>query len=155
MPKSSAGLILFRRGAGGLEVLLVHPGGPFWAKRDEGSWSIPKGELAGDEDPLNAARRECQEEIGVAPTGEFIALHAVRQPGGKLVHAWAVEGEFDPAALKSNTFHMEWPPRSGQQKEFPEVDQAEWFTIVDARRKMLEGQTPFLDQLLRTIPQER
>ena len=155
MPKQSAGLLLFRQGAGGLEVLLVHPGGPFWTKKDEGAWSIPKGEFGDDEDPLSAARRECEEETGATPTGEFILLDPVRQPGGKLVYAWAVESEFDPATLRSTSFRMEWPPRSGHQKEFPEVDRAEWFTIDDARRKILKGQTAFLDQLLRTIPQSR
>jgi len=151
MPKKSAGIILFRRVAGGLEVLLVHPGGPLWAKKDEGAWSIPKGEFTDDEDPLSAARRECEEETGAAPTGEFIGLDPVRQPGGKLVHAWAVESQFDAATLRSGTFHMEWPPRSGRQHEFPEVDRAEWFTIEDARRKMLKGQTPLLDHFLRAV----
>jgi predicted NUDIX family NTP pyrophosphohydrolase len=149
MPKQSAGLLLFRR-RGDLEVLLVHPGGPLWAKKDEGAWSIPKGELTDGENPLSAARRECQEETGATPTGEFIALDPVRQAGGKVVHAWAVESEFDPATLKSGTFQMEWPPRSGRRQDFPEVDRAEWFTIEAARRKILKGQTPLLDQLVAT-----
>jgi predicted NUDIX family NTP pyrophosphohydrolase len=149
MPKQSAGLLLFRR-RGDLEVLLVHPGGPLWAKKDEGAWSIPKGELTDGEDPLSAACRECQEETGATPSGEFIALDPVRQPGGKVVHAWAVESQFDPATLRSGTFQMEWPPRSGRRQDFPEVDRAEWFTIEAARRKMLKGQTPLLDQLVAT-----
>lgn len=148
MPKKSAGLLLFRDVSGHLEVLLVHPGGPFWAKKDEGAWSIPKGEFEDDEDPLAAAKREFQEETGVAcPTGEVIPLEPVRQPSGKAVHAWAIKGDFDPAALKSNTFSMEWPPKSGRRQEFPEVDRAEWLSIDVAKRKILKGQVPFLDQL--------
>src|SRR5215472_17690164 len=127
MPKQSAGLLLCRQSGGRLEVLLIHPGGPFWAKKDDGAWSIPKGEFTSDEDPLAAARREFEEELGSVVEGEFMPLGAVKQPGGKVVHAWAVRGEFDPPRLKSNLFSMEWPPRSGRQQEFPEVDRAEWF----------------------------
>jgi predicted NUDIX family NTP pyrophosphohydrolase len=147
MSKKSAGLLLYRKTAEGLEVLLVHPGGPFWAKKDDGAWSIPKGEFVEEEDPLAAAKREFEEETGVQPAGEFVPLTPLKQPGGKLVFAWAVRSDFDPSKLKSNTFSMEWPPRSGRQQEFPEVDRAAWFGIEAARRKILKGQAPFLDQL--------
>ena len=130
-----------------MEVLLVHPGGPLWARKDEGAWSIPKGEMEEGEDPLAAARREFAEETGAAPEGEFAALQPVKQPGGKLVYAWAIRGDFDPASLRCNTFSMEWPPRSGRRREFPEVDRAQWFPLAEARRKILKGQAPLLDQL--------
>jgi predicted NUDIX family NTP pyrophosphohydrolase len=151
MSRRSAGLILFRRRPEGLEVLLVHPGGPLWAKRDEGAWSIPKGELTEGEDGLSVAQREFQEETGTAPSGDFLALQPLRQPGGKLVYAWAVEGDFDPRTLESNTFVMEWPPRSGRQQAFPEVDRAEWFPVETAARKLLAGQVPFLSELRRKL----
>src|SRR5687767_359208 len=151
MPKESAGILLFRRKNHGIEVLLVHPGGPLWAKKDEGAWSIPKGEIDGGEDPLAAARREFEEELGSAIAGEFLALAPIRQAGGKGVQAWAVEGEFDPATTRSGTFRMEWPPRSGRQQEFPEVDRAEWFPIERARLKINQGQLPLLDELDRMI----
>ena len=147
--KTSAGLLLYRDAAGRLEVLLVHPGGPFWAKKDAGAWSIPKGEIGEGEDPLAAAKREFEEETGTRPTGEAIALTPRRQAGGKLVHAWAVRGDLDPAALKSTTFTLEWPPRSGRRQEFPEVDRAAWFTLDEARDKILKSQAPFLDDLER------
>jgi predicted NUDIX family NTP pyrophosphohydrolase len=148
MAKKSAGLLLFREGAAGLEVLLVHPGGPFWAKKDDGAWSIPKGEFGDDEDALTAARREFEEEMGVPPAGEFISLEPLRQAGGKLVFAWALQADFDTSRLKSNMFSMEWPPRSGQQQEFPEIDRAGWFPMETARVKILKGQAGLLDQLL-------
>ena len=148
--RKSAGLLLFRRTPAGVEVLLVHPGGPLWAKKDEGAWSIPKGEIDADEDPLAAARREFEEELGSPVSGEFIALAPIRQASGKVVHAWAVEGDFDPATLTSGMFSMEWPPRSGRQQEFPEVDRAEWFAIDDARRKINKAQIELLDQLVHT-----
>jgi predicted NUDIX family NTP pyrophosphohydrolase len=151
MSKKSAGLLLFREAVAGLEVLLVHPGGPFWARKDDGSWSIPKGEFADDEEPLAAAKREFEEEMGTPPAGDFIPLDPVRQPSGKLVLAWAVRSDFDPSSLKSNTFSMEWPPKSGQQQAFPEVDRAAWFNVESARPKILKGQAPFLDQLLDRI----
>ena len=147
MAKKSAGLLLFRYRGRDLEVLLVHPGGPLWAKKDEGAWSIPKGEIA-DEEPLAAAVRECQEELGVSISGEFLPLVPLKQPGGKLIQAWAVAADFDPQTLNSNTFQMEWPPRSGTRQAFPEVDQAAWFSPEAARRKILRGQAPFIDQLL-------
>jgi predicted NUDIX family NTP pyrophosphohydrolase len=149
MARMSAGIVLYRRAAGGLEVLLVHPGGPFWARKDEGAWSIPKGEFDPAEDPLDAARREFAEETGWTIEGAFAPLTPVRQPGGKVVHAWAVEGQFDPAALRSNTFNLEWPRGSGRMREFPEVDRAAWFSIDDARRTILAGQRPLLDELAR------
>jgi predicted NUDIX family NTP pyrophosphohydrolase len=149
MAKTSAGLLLFRTRGGELEVLLVHPGGPFWAKKDEGAWSIPKGEIDEGEDPLAAAKREVQEELGAAPDGDFIPLAPVRQAGGKVVHAWAIEADIDPSAITSNTFQLEWPPRSGRQQTFPEVDRAAWFTISEARSKILGGQLPLLDALAR------
>jgi predicted NUDIX family NTP pyrophosphohydrolase len=151
MRKQSAGLLLFRGTVADVEVLLVHPGGPFWAKKDDGSWSIPKGEFAEDEDPLAAAKREFQEETGAPAAGEFTPLAPLRQPGGKLVFAWAVRADFDPSRRKSNLFSMQWPPRSGRQQEFPEVDRAAWFGVESARRKILKGQAGFLDQLLERI----
>lgn len=130
-----------------LEVLLAHPGGPLWAGKDEGAWTIPKGEIDEGEDGLAAARREVEEETGARPSGEFIALDPVRQRGGKLVHAWAVESDFDPATCRSNLFQMEWPPRSGRQQSFPEVDRVEWYALETAARKILGGQAPLLRQL--------
>ena len=150
MPKKSAGLLLFRRRAR-LEVLLVHPGGPLWAKKDEGAWSIPKGEIDPDEDPLAAARREFQEELGSPVTGDFVTLTPIRQASGKRVYAWAVEADFDPATFTSGTFSMEWPPRSGRQQEFPEVDRAEWFPLETARVKINPRQIPLLDQLAHAV----
>ena len=147
MPKRSAGLLMFRWRGEELEVFLVHPGGPFWAKKDAGAWSIPKGEYAEDEDPLTAARREFEEETGMAAAGEFIPLTDIKQAGGKIVKAWAIEGDCDAAAAKSNMFSMEWPPKSGRMREFPEIDRAEWFPIGAAREKLLKGQVGFLDQL--------
>ncbi len=134
-----------------MDVLLVHPGGPIWAKRDAGAWSIPKGEPEAGEDPLTAARREFAEELGRGVDGTFIPLSAVRQPGGKVVHAWAVEADFDTSSITSNTFSMEWPPRSGRQQAFPEIDRAEWFPLDVARQKILAGQAPLLDELMRLV----
>lgn len=147
MPKKSAGLLLFRETSDHLEVFLVHPGGPFWAKKDDGAWSIPKGEFSEDEDPLGAAKREFEEETGFTVVGELIPLESLRQPSRKIVYAWAMRGDLDPAAIKSNTFSMEWPPKSGQQQEFTEIDRAAWFNMAAARRKILKGQTGFLSQL--------
>lgn len=144
--KVSAGILLYRRREG-LEVLLVHPGGPFWAKKDLGAWSIPKGEVAEGEEARATAVREFEEETGRAIEGHLEPLEAVRQAGGKIVHAWAVEGELEPEEIRSNTFTIEWPPRSGKQREFPEIDRAEWFALEQARRKILPGQLPLLDEL--------
>ncbi|ODM75065.1 NUDIX domain-containing protein [Bradyrhizobium elkanii] len=146
---SSAGILAYRKGARGLEVLLVHPGGPFWRKKDDGAWSIPKGEIDANDAPENVARREFAEELGPsASIGPLRALGEVRQRGGKRVIAFAGESHFDPAALTSNTFDIEWPPRSGRWRSFPEVDRAEWFDIEFARTKMLSAQIKFLDRLL-------
>lgn len=147
MGKRSAGLLLYRKRESRLEVLLVHPGGPLWARRDEGAWSIPKGEVAQGEDSLAAARREFTEETGAAADGPTLALAPCRQRGGKIVEAWAIEGDFDPALLRSNAFSMEWPPRSGRRIEAPEVDRAAWFGIEEARRRILDGQVSLLDEL--------
>lgn len=147
MPKKSAGILLYRRKAGALEVFLAHPGGPFWVGRDNGAWSIPKGEFNDTEKPLAAARREFREETGFDVEGEFIALAPQKQKSGKIVYAFAVEGDCDPAAISSNTFSIEWPRGSGKMAEFSEIDRAAWFTLRDARRKILPGQLPFLDAL--------
>jgi predicted NUDIX family NTP pyrophosphohydrolase len=138
---------MFRRRAGLVEVLLVHPGGPFWQKKDLGAWSIPKGEYYAGEDPVRAAQREFEEETGFKPEGDLIPLTDCRQPSGKIVKAWAVEGDLDAAQIRSNLFSLEWPPKSGKMREFPEVDRAQWFSIADAREKILKGQAVFLDQL--------
>ncbi|MBV8850461.1 MAG: NUDIX domain-containing protein [Methylobacteriaceae bacterium] len=148
MPKRSAGLLLFRRDADGVRVFLVHPGGPFWQKRDAGSWSIPKGEYAAGEDARAVALREFEEETGMAaPAGDLFALGEVRQAGGKIVTAWALEGDIDPQKIVSNTFEMISPPKSGQRATFPEVDRAGWFTLAEAEEKLLGGQRPFLERL--------
>jgi predicted NUDIX family NTP pyrophosphohydrolase len=146
--KQSAGIVAFRRSAGSsIEVLLVHPGGPLWRHKEAQAWSIPKGELAADEDALAAARREFLEELGFPIEGEFVALAPVRQRGGKTVHAFAVEADFDTSRASSNTFSMEWPPRSGRAQEFPEIDRAEWFSLTTALEKINAGQAPLLQQL--------
>jgi predicted NUDIX family NTP pyrophosphohydrolase len=145
--KQSAGILLWRRVDGAIEVFLVHPGGPFWAKKDAGAWSIPKGEFEEGEDPRSAALREFREETGLSVEGELVPLARHRQPSGKTIHAFAVAGDCDADRIHSNKFSMEWPPRSGQQREFPEVDRAGWFDLIEARRKMLRGQQGFLDEL--------
>lgn len=142
---------MYRHGAGGVELLLVHPGGPVWRNRDDGAWSFPKGEFSEGEDPLAVARRELEEETGCAPEGDFLELGTVRQAGGKLVHLWGVEGDCDADAIRSNTFSMEWPPRSGRRAAFPEVDRAGWFGPDDARRKLLPAQVAFVDRLLELL----
>jgi predicted NUDIX family NTP pyrophosphohydrolase len=147
-PLRSAGIVLHRRGAGGLEVLLVHPGGPIWARRDLGAWSIPKGEYADGEDPLDAARREFAEELGSqAPGGEAHDLGEVRLKSGKWVCAWAISGDLDADEIHSNSFALQWPPRSGRMQEFPEVDRAQWFGLEEAREKLNPAQTAFLERL--------
>jgi predicted NUDIX family NTP pyrophosphohydrolase len=147
MGKRSAGLLLYRRNESKLEVLLVHPGGPYWKRKDLSAWSIPKGECQEGENPLAAAQREFAEEVGVTAQGPFTALGEVRQPGGKVVAAWAVSGECDVSKVRSNTFKMEWPPGSARTQEFPEIDRAEWFSMPSARQKILKGQLGFLDRL--------
>jgi predicted NUDIX family NTP pyrophosphohydrolase len=143
----SAGLLMFRRRAGAIEVLLAHPGGPFWARRDEAAWTLPKGEIGPQEDPLAAARREFEEETGFASQPPFIPLGELRQKSGKRITAWAFEGDADPARLVSNPFELEWPPRSGRMQSFPEVDRVQWFGCEEARRKLIAGQAPFIASL--------
>ncbi len=148
MPKQSAGLLMYRLRESKLEFFLVHPGGPFWAKKDLGAWSIPKGEYALGENPLEAARREFTEETGFEAKGEFLDLGTIKQAGGKLVSAWAVSGDCDPAKLRSNLCRIEWPPRSGRQIEIPEVDRGAWFDIAEARQRILKSQASFIDSLI-------
>ena len=151
MPKQAAGILLYRRAAGGLEVLLAHPGGPLWARKDLASWTLPKGQFTDGELPLDAAKREFEEEMGSPPTGDFQSLGTLKQPSGKVIHAWAAESDFDITTVASNLFSMEWPPRSGKMGEFPEVDRAGWFLVEEARLKILKGQAPFLDRLLALV----
>jgi predicted NUDIX family NTP pyrophosphohydrolase len=151
MPKRSAGLLMYRWREGHLEIFLVHPGGPFWAKKDLGAWSISKGEYVEGELPLEAARREFEEETGFAADGDFLELGAVQQAGGKVVMAWAFEGDCDPSKLISNRCEIEWPPRSGRKIEIPEVDRGGWFSIAEARERILKSQAPFLDRLQQNL----
>jgi predicted NUDIX family NTP pyrophosphohydrolase len=148
MKKRSAGILMYKRSGKELFLLLVHPGGPFWANKDIGAWSIPKGEYEEGEEPLTAAKREFCEELGAEPSGEFFELGALVQPSRKEIIAFAVEGDFPVMALKSNTFELEWPPKSGRKKQFPEVDRAEWFNPAEARQKILAGQVEFIDRLM-------
>ena len=151
--RRSAGIVLYRAGDGGPEVLLVHPGGPFWAKKDLGAWSIPKGEYEPGEDPQACALREFEEETGTAlPAQALVELGAVVQKAGKEVTAWAAPGDLDPATVRSNTFTMEWPPRSGREQEFPEIDRAEWFALDEARAKLVAAQAELLDRLVERVP---
>lgn len=155
MAKRSAGILLFRGRGPALRLLLVHPGGPFWAKKDLGAWSIPKGEYDEGEDPFAVARREFEEELGEpAPAGDAIELGELVQPSRKVIIAFAIEGGFDPSGLKSNLFELEWPPKSGRLQSFPEVDRAQWFTLDEAREKILPGQRPFIDRLLERLGQQ-
>lgn len=151
MSVHSAGILLFRYRGNTLEVFLVHPGGPFWAKRDAGSWSIPKGLFKENEEPLEAAKREFKEETGFDAEGQFIELGQLKQPSKKIVHAWALEKDVDPSGLKSNTFPLEWPKDSGVIREFPEVDRGEWFGLGEAREKTLKGQAEFIDRLVERL----
>ena len=151
MPKRSAGLLLYQRRAAGVEVFLVHPGGPFWAKKDLGAWGVPKGEYEPGEDPLEAARREFTEETGFTAEGDFLELGTLQQRGGKLVIAWAVEGDCDPARLNSNTCEIEWPPRSRKRITIPDVDRGQWFTLKQAREFMREDQHVLLERLAETL----
>lgn len=148
MSKQSAGVLMFRRTGAGLEVMLVHPGGPFWVNKDEGAWSIPKGLFETDEEPLDAAMREFREETGFDAAGDFISLGTLKQPSKKTVHAFAVEGDIDVSEIVSNTFELEWPPHSGKFHQVPEVDRGDWFDIETARQKISKGQLPFLDRLI-------
>lgn len=147
MPRTSAGIALFRRAGGRLELFLAHPGGPFWRNKDEGAWTFPKGEYTGDEAPLIAARREFREEIGLDLDGEFIDLGVVKQSGGKVVRVFAIEGDCDPATIRSNTFKQVWPPKSGRYEEFPEVDRAGWFSSSEAMVKLIVAQREFVGRL--------
>jgi predicted NUDIX family NTP pyrophosphohydrolase len=147
MAKTSAGILPYRRRAGVLEVLLAHPGGPFWARKDLGAWSIAKGEYGPDEEPFAAALREFEEETGFRPAGEFLRLQPRKQPSGKVIEAWAVETDWDPSALTCTTFEMEWPKGSGRLCVFPEVDRAEWFSLAEAARRIVPGQRGFLEEL--------
>ena len=147
----SAGLLLFRQRDKSVQVLLGHPGGPFWSRKDQGAWTIPKGLIGPGESPLSAARREFAEETGYHPGGKTIPLGSAKQSGGKVVHMWAIEEDWDPADLHSNAFEMEWPPRSGRRQSFPELDRASWFGVAEARLKILKGQAVFLDYLLETL----
>jgi predicted NUDIX family NTP pyrophosphohydrolase len=155
MAKYSAGILLYRQREAMTEVLLVHLGGPYWAKKDLGAWSVPKGEYAPGENALEAARREFEEETGFPVNGQFIQLKPVKQPGGKIVQVWAVEGDCDASAVKSNTFSMEWPPRSGKMQQFPEIDRAEWFTIDTAKAKILKGQILLINELEERLRNKR
>ena len=148
MPKQAAGILLYRRDPSGVQVLLAHPGGPLWTRKDYAAWTIPKGQFTDGELPLDAAKREFEEEMGSAPSGNFQSIGTLKQPSGKVIHAWAAESDFDTASVKSNLFSMEWPPKSGQIVEFPEIDRAGWFPIDQARLKILKGQQPFIDRLL-------
>ena len=152
--KESAGLLMYRLRNSTLEVFLVHPGGPFWAKKDLGAWSIPKGECGEGEDRLDAAKREFQEETGLLPEGNFTALSPIKQTGGKTVYGWVVRGDCEAKAIASNRFTMEWPPRSGRRQEFPEVDRAEWFTMEAAKEKILKGQVGFLEELRQIVEKD-
>jgi predicted NUDIX family NTP pyrophosphohydrolase len=147
MSQRSAGILLYRYDSDNLSVLLVHPGGPFWENKDTGAWSIPKGLYATDEDPLSAAKREFQEETGFAVEGDFLDLGELKQPSGKIVHAWALAGDLDVSKLISNTFELEWPRHSGRKQVFPEVDKGAWFGLETAKQKISPGQAPFLDRL--------
>ncbi|RFZ90865.1 NUDIX domain-containing protein [Mucilaginibacter conchicola] len=151
MQKQSAGLLLYRLADGKPQVFLVHPGGPFFKKKDDGAWSIPKGEFDDHEDPLHAAQREFEEEVGQPITGNFIKLQPVKQKSGKVVHAWAVEGDIDHTNIVSNTFEIEWPPRSGKRTSFPEIDRAGWFTLDEAKVKLIPAQVKLVEELERII----
>jgi predicted NUDIX family NTP pyrophosphohydrolase len=155
VPRLSAGVLMFRRRNSSLEVFLVHPGGPFWQKRDVGAWSIPKGEYNEGDDPLDAAKREFHEETGFEVHGEVLPLGSIRQPSQKVVTAWAVEGDCLSAEIHSNTFKMEWPPKSGRQQEFPEIDRADWFTLHEAKKRILKGQIGFIDRLVALLTGNR
>jgi predicted NUDIX family NTP pyrophosphohydrolase len=149
---ASAGILLYRRGASGPEVLLGHMGGPFWAKKDDGAWSLPKGEHGPDEEPLAVARREFEEELGSpVPAADLVPLGECRVTSGKVLSVWAAEGDLDAGSAVSNTFELEWPPRSGRVQEFPEIDRAAWFPVDEARAKLVKGQVPFLDRLLERL----
>jgi predicted NUDIX family NTP pyrophosphohydrolase len=151
MPKQSAGILLYRFSSNQLEFFLVHPGGPFFAKKDAGAWSIPKGEFTGEENPLDAAKREFREELGIAPSGRFIELIPVKQRSGKIVYAWALEGDIDPERVVSNTFELEWPPKSGKKQHFPEIDKGEWFGITAVKQKINKAQAALVVEVVKKL----
>ena len=151
--KKSAGILVYRIRNNSLQVFLVHPGGPFWKNKDAGTWSIPKGEFMDDEDPLEAAKREFAEETGLECHGDFIELDPVKQKSGKLVFAWAIEREIDPAIVRSNIFKLEWPPKSGKMQDFPEVDKGAWFDVIEAKQRIISAQEGFIDQLVLKLSQ--
>ena len=156
MAKQSAGILMYRRKGNAMEFLLVHPGGPFWANKDQGAWSVPKGEYETGEDPLAAAKREFGEELGSAPPARpYLDLGSIKQQSRKVITTYAVEGDFDPATLASNRFELEWPPKSGRKQTFPEVDRAEWFALPNARAKIQPGQVCFIDRLVEILGDER
>jgi predicted NUDIX family NTP pyrophosphohydrolase len=155
VPKMSAGILMFRKRGAALEVLPVHPGGPFWKNKDAGVWSIPKGEYAEDEEPLVAAKRELFEETGIEARGDLVPLGQIQQSSGKIVSGWAMEGDCSPEEIRSNTLAMEWPPKSGRMQQFPEIDRAEWFGVAEAKERMVKAQTAFLDRLVEQIAGER
>ena len=148
MKKLSAGILMFRKRESSLQLFLVHPGGPFWRNKDAGAWSIPKGEYEEGKDPLDAAKREFHEETGIDADGEFLPLGEIKQSSGKVITAWALEGDCEPSAVRSNTFSMEWPPKSGRQQEFPEVDRADWFSVTEAKKRIVQGQIGFIDRVV-------
>lgn len=148
MAQRSAGLLIWRRGVKGVEVLLVHPGGPFWRNKDAGAWQLPKGLIEADEDAATAARREAEEELGLAITGTLVSLGEIRQAGGKIVDAFAIQADLDPGAVRSNSFELEWPPRSGRMRSFPEIDAARWFDVAETEAMMLASQRPLIERLL-------
>jgi predicted NUDIX family NTP pyrophosphohydrolase len=147
MPKISAGILFYRFKSKDLEVLLVHPGGPYWVKKDIGAWSIPKGEMRPNEEILEAAIRETEEETGIKAKGRFLTLTSLKQKGGKIIYAWALQRDFDTSEIKCNFFEIEWPPKSGEKKKFPEIDKAAWFTVSEAKKKIVPGQMPFIIEL--------
>lgn len=151
MGKKSAGILFYRLKNNVLEVFLVHPGGPFWAKKDLGVWSIPKGEFKEDENPLDVAKREVKEELCIEVDGNFIPLTPIKQKSGKVVYAWALEFDIDPTQIKSNTFEIEWPPKSGKKQEFPEINRCNWFNIKEAKRKINPNQLPFIEELIKKL----
>jgi predicted NUDIX family NTP pyrophosphohydrolase len=146
--KLSAGILMFRKEGSTLQLFLVHPGGPFWRNKDAGAWSIPKGEYEEGEDPHEAAKREFREETGIEADGKFLPLGEIKQPSGKLITAWALEGDCSPSAVRSNLFSMEWPPKSGRQQEFPEIDRADWFSVSEAKKRIVKGQIGFIDRIV-------
>jgi len=155
MPRKSAGILLYKIESKAIKIFLVHPGGPFWSKKDDGAWSIPKGEFDDGEDPLGAAKREFEEETGIKISGGFLELNPIKQKSGKIVYAWAVEGDVDVSKIKSNEFEMEWPPKSGKMKSFPEIDKAAWFNLNEAKKKIIDAQSSLIRELETMVNKDR